>query len=143
VRAEDLIGIWTLISCRGESASGETRYPYGETPSGRLTYHSNGLMSAFLQATDRQTFAGDLGQGTSEEIVAAFNSFHAYCGSYTLDGEAGVVTHHVEIARLPDYVGSDQVRYLLLKGDLLTIRTAPRMEGGEEWVFYLEWRKWV
>jgi len=141
--ANDLIGIWTLLSCYGESASGKTKYPYGKDAIGRLTYHREGYMSAFLQRPGRRKFAGDPGQGTMDEIKEAFEGFHAYCGTYTLDAGAGIVTHHVEIARLPDYEGSDQVRYITLKDDVLSLRTAPRMEGGEEWVFYLEWKKLV
>lgn len=141
--AEDLIGIWKLLTCYSQNAEGGRSYYFGEDATGRLTYLDNGLMSVLVQRRGRRKFAGDLGQGTPEEIKEAFDGFDAYCGSYSLDLNAGIVTHHVEIARHPNYVGSDQVRYFTLSGGLLSIRTAPFRLDGEEVVFYLDWQKQV
>jgi hypothetical protein len=98
-------------------------------------------MYVLVQNPARRKFAGDLGQGTPEEIKEAFKGFDAYCGTYSVDIAAGIVTHHVEIARHPNYVGSDQVRYFTLQDDLLSIRTAAFQMNGEETVFYLDWRR--
>ena len=44
-------------------------------------------------------------------------SFFAYYGTYTVDELAGTVTHHLEGAMHPTYVGTDQVRQFKFVGD--------------------------
>jgi hypothetical protein len=49
--------------------------------------------------------------------------FGAYAGTYSVDGNK--VTHHVVASWRPDWIGSDQVRYIEINGKNLTIKTAP------------------
>lgn len=138
---EELHGIWELVTIYGETEDGARQYPFTEHPSGRLTYHPEGYMSAFISSPDRPMFSGDARQGTLEEIVAAFHSFEAYAGSYKVDPEQGIVTHYVTMARLPHYENADLVRYFTLDGDLLKIRSAPFQYQGQTVVVYANWRK--
>ena len=90
-------------------------------------------MSALLMDPDRKRFASnDLKLGTEEEIKQAYEKFDAYCGTYTVDAEKGTVTHHVEGAKFPNWVGTDQVRYYELKDDRLQIKATIKM-AGEDW----------
>ena len=98
-------------------------------------------MSAFITSPDRPKFTGEIGQGTPEEIVAAFQTFEAYAGRYTVDLEQGIVTHHVTMARLPHYENTDLVRYYTLDGNVLMIRSAPFQYLGQTVVAYANWRK--
>ena len=61
----------------------------------------------------------------SETDKAAIYSkvFGAYAGTYSVDGNK--VTHHVLASWRPDWVGGDQIRFVELNGDKLTIKTAP------------------
>jgi Lipocalin-like domain len=83
--------------------------------------------------------------GSAEERIrsraALYTTLTAYAGTYTLTPDG--VIHHVEVASFPDWVGRDQVRYTMLDGDTLTIRTPP-MPGFPDLrrqVFTLVWRR--
>jgi hypothetical protein len=61
------------------------------------------------------------------EAAEAFNSFAAYAGSYTLDGDE--VIHHVEASSAQNLVNTDQVRSVKLQGDVLTLRGDVLVQG--------------
>jgi hypothetical protein len=85
--------------------------------------------------------AGDPLDGAPEEIKAAFEGFDAYCGTYTLDEAAGVVTHRVLASRFPNWEGTDQVRRVELDGDRLHLATPPILARGAEWVVAVTWQR--
>ena len=102
---------WRLISYEQRSATGEVIQPFGQDPIGRISYDSGGQMSAQLMRRDRQAFSdNDPQKGTYAEIRSAFAGYAAYYGSYTVDEKMGTVTHHVEVAWFPNWVGMKQVR---------------------------------
>ena len=60
------VGIWKLVSLESRSTDGEVTKPFGDHPLRRITYDSNGNMSAFAFRPDRPHFAsGDLSQWNS------------------------------------------------------------------------------
>ena len=129
----ELIGTWKFLSMALIPKSGKKVYPYGENLFGVLIYTPNGYMSALLMDPNRKKCASDdLKTGTADEIRQAYEKFDAYCGTYTIDEEKGTITHHVEGAKFPNWVGTDQVRYFELKGDRLCIRATLKVEG-EDW----------
>ena len=54
---------------------------------------------------------------TLEERAAAFDSYVAYFGSYTIDATAGTVTHHIEGNLAPGRQGTENVRWYEFQGD--------------------------
>jgi hypothetical protein len=113
-----------------KSDTGKTVYPYGKNVFGILVYTPGGHMSALLMDPERKKFASDdLKSGTVEEIQQAYEKFDAYCGTYTIDAEKRTVTHHVQGAKFPNWVGTDQARYFELKGDRLYIRATLKVKG--------------
>lgn len=145
MKAEQLYGIWELISIYGEFEDGDgTRlYPYGEDAIGRLTYHAEGYMSAMISNSHRSPFTTDLAQVSGDVAKEALISFDAYGGTFTLDLDQAIVTHHVTIARIPNWVGTDQVRYFSFEGDVLKIRSAPIAYAGKSLIVYANWNKIV
>lgn len=132
--SKGLVGTWKFMSMVLKNDSGKTVYPYGKNLFGILIYTPNGYMSALLMDPNRKKFdSDDLKLGTPEEIKQAYEKFDAYCGTYTVDVEKGTVTHHVEGAKFPNWVGTDQVRYFELKDDRLYIRATLKVEG-EDWL---------
>jgi hypothetical protein len=124
-----------------KTESGKRIYPYGEKLFGMLIYTPGGYMSALLMNPDRNKFASnDPKGGTPEEIKQAYEKFDAYCGTYTVDENKGTVTHHVEGAKFPNWVGTYQVRYFELKGDRLQIKATIEIEG-ENWYIVAELRR--
>ena len=47
---------------------------------------------------------------TPEHALAIYSGYVAYFGTYTLDAKKSVVTHHVEGALMPDFIGTEQPR---------------------------------
>jgi hypothetical protein len=137
-----LVGTWRLVSFESRTTGGENRHPLGPAAKGQLSYDAAGRMSAQLMNPERPSFAsGDLTRGTDAEVRAAMAGYIAYYGTYTLDQPRGVVTHHVQGALFPNWVGSDQVRHFRLDGDRLTITTPPIRMGGEDSTTVLVWER--
>ena len=67
--------------------------------------------------------------GTPEEWTAAARSYVTYCGRYDVTADA--VSHHVELSLFPNWVGRDQLRFVELDGDQLTLTTPPVQAGGQ------------
>ncbi len=59
----------------------------------------------------------------------AFATFFAYGGRYSLDGDR--LTHHVEVASVENWVGTDLVRMLESSEGRLRLRTPPLLVSGE------------
>jgi hypothetical protein len=111
-----LTGVWHLVSWRLTNADGEVTYPYGETPEGQIIYTATGQMSAQLMYPGAEL--GDLsGLDPTAAISQVSRTFFAYYGMYTVDDEAGTVTHHVRGCLSPAWVGTDQVRQFEWLGD--------------------------
>ena len=129
----ELIGTWKFVSLTATKPSGEVIYPYGENLFGMLVYTANGYMSVLLMDPERLRFASDdaLG-GTAEEVIEAYRKFDAYCGTYTVDADKGIVVHHLQGSKFPNWVGSDQVRHFRVSENTLTI-TADIPVKGENW----------
>lgn len=133
MKKSEIIGTWKFESMVVKTEGGKTIYPYGEKLFGILIYTASGHMSALLMNPDRNKFASnDLKAGTTEEIQQAYEKFDAYCGTYTVNESKGTVTHHVEGAKFPNWVGTDQVRYFELKSDRLQIKATIEIKG-EDW----------
>jgi hypothetical protein len=139
--AAALIGRWSLVSFEAVSG-GHTGYPFGPNAVGRLTYDGAGQMAVQIMKTGRPLFASDdQGDGTVEEVSAAFAGYAAYYGTYSVDEREAVVVHHVVASLFPNWVGSDQRRKALLEGSRLTLSTPPMRDRGREWIFRLVWRR--
>jgi hypothetical protein len=140
--APALVGTWRLVSLESRTTGGEIRYQLGRAARGQLLYDAAGHMSAQLMDPERPQFAsGDLARGSDAEVRAAMVGYIAYYGTYTLDLSRGVVTHHVQGALFPNWVGGDQVRYFRLDGDRLTITTPPIRIGAEDSTTVLVWER--
>jgi len=137
-----LVGTWKLISAEFRRVNGAVIPLYGENPAGLLMYDAAGNMSVHIMQRLRPQFeiADRLG-GTPEQIQAAFQGYQAYFGTYSIDENARVVTHHITGALLPNWVGVDQKRFYELSGNRLILRTPALMIGGTEATGYLVWEK--
>ena len=105
-------------------------------------YDASGHMSAQLSDPARPAFAsGDRGAGTAGEMRLAVEGYVAYFGTYTVDAERGVVTHHVRGALFPNWSSGDQMRHFRVEGRRLTT-TTPRMRlRGEDVENVLVWER--
>ena len=137
-----VVGRWKLISINAENPDGDVRYPYGEDPFGMLMYDADGYMSVLIMRRGRSKFAsGDILGGTPEEIKEAFEKFEAYCGTYEVDEEQSIITHHIEGARFPNFERMEQVRFFEFFANRLIIKSKPIPSLGTEWVVNLMWER--
>jgi hypothetical protein len=137
-----VIGSWRLISYDTQTAAGVKTFPLGEDVAGLAVYLPNGRVSIQFMKRDRPLFkSGDAWRGTLEEERAAFEGFFGYAGRYTIDAARSTVTHHVEIAHAPNYVGTDLVRTYSFSGNRLTLRTPQRTLAGQTSTSTLIWER--
>ena len=121
--ASPVVGTWRVTSWSVLTLeTNEVSYPVGENPIGYIQYSSGGHMVVFLQK-------GNPPQPPSPIYPDAYRAqvhkdlFAAYAGTYSVEGNK--VTHHIVASWLPHWIGDDQVRYIEINGNRLTIKTAP------------------
>jgi hypothetical protein len=130
--AKRFAGAWRLVSVEGNPPGLPGFY---DRPSGMIVYLASGQMAVQIAArADRKAFApfnrGRL-SATPEEKAAAFDSYLAYYGTYTVDGQAGTVTHHIEDYSVPGRRGTTNVRWFEFSGgDRLVLIPVEDGKGG-------------
>jgi hypothetical protein len=135
-----LVGAWRLVSWENRAADGQITYPMGTDAVGRLLYTADGRFSVTISRRGRAGFAaGDLLSGTPEEKARAVEAFVAYAGRYSFHGDR--VVHHVELSLFPNWVGSDQQRWVELAEDRLTLSASPLLLAGKLQVPRLVWER--
>jgi hypothetical protein len=131
--SDGLFGTWRLVSAKVEFAdTGERADMYGPNPVGRLVLAENHRMVTMLHAAERP----------ANDPAAAFGEMMAYAGTWRVEGEK--ITTTVDVAWLPDFVGTEQVRFYRLDGDTFHVRTGtvahPKFPS-RPLVAILEWRR--
>jgi len=133
-----LIGTWKLVSAGSTTKADKQRQqPYGTNPIGFLSYGDDGRVAAMISHDGRKSLS--IGGGTLQEKIEAFDTFFAYAGRYTLEGEK--VTHHVEISSIQNYVGKDLVRKVRFEDDRIILVTPPTSVNGTVQTFELIWER--
>jgi hypothetical protein len=128
VRAQ-LIGSWRLVSRESRRANGEVETDPGlsAVPLGVLIYDQSGHVAAQLSRRDRtvamigeecQTAAATKGTPDTAQTILGYD---AYFGTYQINEQESIVTHHLEAAIFPGDVGKDIKRHFTVSGDRLTI----------------------
>ncbi len=140
--AQQLEGVWRLVSSEFRTNSGKVIYPLGEDAAGLAIFTRSGYMSAQLMRPGRPAFAsGDQAGGTELEIHAALQGYAAYYGQCEVDEENKVLATRVEGSLFPNWVGSRQVRYYEFSGEQLILKTTPIPFGDEEFTGVLTWER--
>lgn len=136
------VGTYRLLSFHAKTHDGRTVYPIGEKVIGRLIYDQEGRMAVQLMNPDRPAFhSEDPFSASDEEIRAAFHGYMAYYGSYSVQWDEQIVTHHLTAASIPNWVGSDQVRIFEFSQNQLTLTTPPISLDGTDTVSVLVWER--
>ena len=126
--AEKIIGTWKLVSIEDHTPNSPRREL---NPTGYIVYDATGRVAVQItRRSDRKKFASEeIAQATTEEKAAAFGSYVAYYGTYTINEAAGTITHHVTGSLNPNDVGKDWVRYFRLSGNRITLIPVETNEG--------------
>lgn len=146
---ERLAGWWRLVSRVTTGPDGKVLTDPGlsATPSGFLVYDRFGHVAAQLSRLGRtvemlgeECHAAERARGTSNNSQTVLG-YDAYFGTYTVDEEAGVVTHHIEGALFPGDIGKALKRHFTLSGDALTIKYHIHSADGTPVERTLEWAR--
>ncbi len=122
--SSDLAGTWELRSFLLEdTATGERRAVFGQQPKGFLVLTAEGRLISVVTAEHLPWPRSDA------DRALAYASMLAYSGLYRIEGDRFVT--EVDVAWDRDWIGTQQVRYWRLAGDLLSIETAPQLPSGE------------
>ena len=134
---ERLIGNWRLLSYTTSEVDGKRGTPYGEAV-GRLMYDANGNMAGQVMRPGRARV--ELGEGSAQQVRAAYLGYIAYFGRYEIAPDGQSVVHHVSGALNPTWVGGDQVRRMRFDGERLVL-SAEVQKNGETVTHVLTWER--
>lgn len=130
--SKKFIGAWRLISIEGNPPGRPFVYDH---PTGLIMYDTSGHMCVnIVLKANRKPFAPyakGIVTATTEEKAAAFESYAAYFGTYTMDAKAGTITHHLEDNLVPGRQATDNVRWFDFQGpDRLLLTPIEDGKGG-------------
>jgi hypothetical protein len=140
---EKLLGVWHLRSVTFTGEKGEEVDYFGKNPCGSIIYNEDGTMAAQFMNTNRASFSTtEWFTAPPEEVKEAFVKYQSYFGNYELVAD-NEVHHHVKGSLFPNWHNEQvtEVRYFELKGNYLTIKSAPIHVAGRDTVFTLVWER--
>lgn len=121
-----LVGAWRLESMVVRDANGTTTPYWGDRPTGLIVYTADGHMAAQVYDTRRPRLGVPWESAGPEAARTAFVGLSTYFGTYAVDAAAQTVTHTVEGAMVPDWVGTKLVRrYRFLTPDRVELGVVP------------------
>ena len=113
MNVDSLVGTWRLVSFEVLDAEGRRAFPFGKDAVGFITYTADGRIAVPVGATKRPRLTTpDWVGGPDPEIAAAARDYCAYCGTYEVHDS--VVVHRVELSLMPDRIGVEQQRHVVL-----------------------------
>src|SRR5271165_212135 len=113
--ANKLLGAWRYIGTRINGSN----WDRGANPKGMIYYGPHGEMAVQIAPDVKRPRAGAV--MTPEEAKIALTDYIAYFGTYTIDPQAGTVTHHRQASIQPGD-GGDLIRLYEFTGDRLVLR---------------------
>jgi hypothetical protein len=122
----NLVGTWRLVSVNIADTTGRQRPYWDEHPTGLIIYTADGHVAAQVYDSRRARLGVPWESSTAEAARTAFVGMSTYFGTYTVDAAARTVTHMVEGAMAPDWIGTRLVRsYRFLDPDRVELSVVP------------------
>jgi hypothetical protein len=138
VTRQQLIGAWRLVSIEYTDSSGQLADPFYQANStGLIVYDSAGWMSVHISAPHRRAFEVPASRSASTAAqdaplkAAAFDTYYAYFGTWSLDERSSVLTHHVESSLIPAETGLDYAQRAAIEGNRLTFTVCTKSRDGQ------------
>ena len=109
-----VLGTWKLVSQEVEvQATGQKEPAMGEKPTGYAVFTPEGRVFFILTGEARKPAK------TDQERADLLSTLVAYTGTYHVEGDKW--TTKVEVAWIPEWVGTEQVRSLTVDGERLQV----------------------
>ena len=140
-RVRWLAGCWDLVECTFTATNGIVRTPWGASPRGVLVVTPSGGWSAHGGRAHRAPLASE--QATPEEKQRAFDEYFSYFGRIVrVDDGEGIIVTAVDGATDPNWIGTEQLRYLdACDDDTIVLRTPPLALAGSQVIGRMAWRR--
>jgi hypothetical protein len=118
-----ITGTWRVVAIESrDGVAAPWRRPFGDAPTGLVTYGADGTHTMQFTRTPAPTFAaGDDRGGTDAEVRTAFLAFFAWHGRWRLDATRRRIIHEIEGSLWPSWRGTVQERPYRLRGDTLVL----------------------
>jgi hypothetical protein len=117
-----IVGTWKLIEYSDyDTVTNKWIHPYGDHPKGYFTYTKSGIVNLNGSAEKPLVISPDSEYTKPLTLGAVLDNAFGYFGTYTIDSLNSIVTHHVKGGSVINYIGTDQHRQFILKGDTLLI----------------------
>ena len=124
-----IVGTWRLVSFVTRDGQGVVPY-WDAAATGLIIYTADGYVSAQLYDARRPKLGKEWEHADPTAARTLFAGLATYYGRYTVDTEASTVTHLVEGAMSPDWVGSRLVRSCRFLGpDRIELGVLTNAEG--------------
>jgi len=126
-------GTWKLMAIERVGPNGQLLPPaappaFGSAnPIGFVIYDAAGYMGLTIMQSGRQKYAS--AQPTADEAKAAFLGYVSYCGTFSVDDAAGVVTHHIQTSLNPNNTGTDERTSFQFSGNRLVLKPPRGADG--------------
>lgn len=119
---ERLLGAWALVEWSEQQSGGHKAFPLGEDAIGQIVYTADGHVAAQLARRGRRAFpSGDWRAAGQDDAARAFKEYFGYFGTFSIDAERQVITHHIEGSWFPNLEGGDQERRYRFENGLLVL----------------------
>jgi hypothetical protein len=129
-REPSLVGTWRLVSFLTADAEGGVRQYWDDRASGLLVYTADGHVSAQLYDARRPLLGTPWDRAEASAAQRAFVGMASYYGRYSIDPSRGTITHTIEGAMSPDWIGTELVRgYRFLGPNRVELRVLTSAEG--------------
>lgn len=117
-----LVGTWQLIEYSDfDTVTKKWIHPYSDHPKGYFTYTSSGIVNLNGSAEKPLVIPPDSEYTKPLTLGAILDNAWGYFGIYTIDSVNSIVTHHVKGGSVINYIGTDQHRQFIIKGDTLLL----------------------
>jgi Lipocalin-like domain len=110
--AKQFVGMWRLVSWTERLADGTTRHNPRSVGS---VYTDTGHMCYVNMNPNRPLWKSEAAP-TPEEALSGITGLGAYCATVEIHAKEGFVIHHVEVERIPNFVGRARKRWFTFQG---------------------------
>jgi len=125
-----LVGTWRLVSFVTPAGSGGWRPYWDDRASGLIVYTPDGQVSAQVYDARRPRLGTPWERVSPSAAQAAFVGMASYYGRYRVDASRSTVTHAIEGAMSPDWIGAELVRgYRFLGPNRVELRVLTSADG--------------
>jgi PBP1b-binding outer membrane lipoprotein LpoB len=118
-----LAGTWRIVEYTDlDTLTGKWIDRYGKNPRGYFTYTKTNILNLNISTGKPEKISEDSAKRVNVNLFDNMRDVSfGYFGTYSLDLEKSIVTHHVRGGSIPWYIDTDQPRPFILKGDTLII----------------------